>query len=113
MSRKTAKKEKRAARRSAEALAGAPLRPETFVFMMRRGGPFYLPVDIAAYVQGRWFNRKPSDSWDHQTSWAVGARYLATRNLEVSFQYLSEQEVYGPREEESVLQLQFRYRTLQ
>lgn len=31
--------------------AGAPLRPETFVFMLRRGGPFYLPVDIEAYVQ--------------------------------------------------------------
>lgn len=68
---------------------------------------------FAAYVQGRWFNKKPNESWEDQTSWAVGARYLASRNLEVSFQYLSEQEVYGPRDEESVLQLQFRYRTLQ
>ncbi|MCO4746493.1 MAG: nicotinate phosphoribosyltransferase [Proteobacteria bacterium] len=33
------------------AQAGAPLRPETFVLMLRRGGPFYLPVDIPSYVQ--------------------------------------------------------------
>ena len=33
------------------AQAGAALREETFVFMIRRGGPFYLPVDVPAYVE--------------------------------------------------------------
>lgn len=34
------------------AAAGAPLRPETFCFAIRHGGPFYMPVDPAAYVNG-------------------------------------------------------------
>jgi nicotinate phosphoribosyltransferase len=33
------------------AAAGASLRPETFNFAIRKGGPFYMPVDPAAYVQ--------------------------------------------------------------
>lgn len=33
------------------ALAGFPMRRETFVFMLRKGGPFYMPVDPVAYVQ--------------------------------------------------------------
>jgi nicotinic acid phosphoribosyltransferase len=34
------------------ALAGFPLRKETFVFMLRKGGPFYMPVDLVDYVNG-------------------------------------------------------------
>jgi len=34
------------------ALAGFPMRRETFVFMLRKGGPFYMPVDPVAYVKG-------------------------------------------------------------
>lgn len=33
------------------AIAGFPLRTETFVVMLRKGGPFLLPVDIPALVQ--------------------------------------------------------------
>lgn len=33
------------------AAAGASLRPETFNFAIRMGGPFYMPVDPVAYVQ--------------------------------------------------------------
>ena len=32
------------------ALAGFPLRKETSVFMLRKGGPFYMPVDPVDYV---------------------------------------------------------------
>ena len=35
------------------ALAGFPLRRETFVFMLRKGGPFYMPVDPVAYVTSK------------------------------------------------------------
>ena len=33
------------------ALAGFPLREETFLFMLRKGGPFIMPVDPKAYVE--------------------------------------------------------------
>jgi len=33
------------------AAAGASLRPETFNFAIRQGGPFYMPVDPVAYVE--------------------------------------------------------------
>jgi nicotinate phosphoribosyltransferase len=32
-------------------LAGFPLRRETFVFLLRKGGPFYMPVDVQSYVE--------------------------------------------------------------
>ena len=34
------------------AVAGAALRPETFNFAIRKGGPFYMPVDPEEYVRG-------------------------------------------------------------
>jgi nicotinic acid phosphoribosyltransferase len=43
------------------AMAGASLRPETFNFAIRKGGPFFMPVDPVAYVKGLLTKLDPDD----------------------------------------------------
>jgi len=43
------------------AIAGAALRPETFNFAIRMGGPFFMPVDPVAYVHSLLTEFSPED----------------------------------------------------
>jgi hypothetical protein len=68
---------------------------------------------FASYGQARLFRKKPLSTWQDQKSWALGVRYMPTRRLSFAVQYLRETEILAPRGEETVFQLQMRYRNQQ
>ena len=69
------------------ALAGMPLRRETFVFSMRKGGPWYVPFDINDFIQ----SIKPRPATDAEKYWIdnntnYGVAPLVWRALEASIE---------------------------
>ena len=81
------------------ALAGAPLRPETFVFMLRRGGPFFLPVDIEAYVQTllpAWSDE--ADAWLAEHGMRMDSGWREALASSVTVQALPRGAWFGDRE---------------
>lgn len=66
---------------------------------------------FAGYAQARLLRKKPLSTWQDQKSWALGVRYMPDPRFEFSVQYLRETEILAPRGEETVFQIQMRYRS--
>ncbi|TNE90882.1 MAG: nicotinate phosphoribosyltransferase [Deltaproteobacteria bacterium] len=81
------------------AQAGAPLRPETFVLMLRRGGPFYLPVDIKTYVESLLPKLTEDDAaWLAKNGMSMDDGWRAAMNGSVEVHALPKGSWFGDRE---------------
>jgi len=81
------------------AAAGAPLRPETFHFAIRKGGPFFMPVDPAQYVAGLLPQITDDDmGFLNRRGLGLGAAYREALGGEVSVHGIPQGSWFGDRE---------------
>jgi nicotinic acid phosphoribosyltransferase len=80
-------------------MAGAPLRPETFNFAIRKGGPFLMPVDPVEYVFGLLPQLEESDySYLQGRGLALGEAYRQAMESEVLVRGIQKGSWFGDRE---------------
>lgn len=81
------------------AVAGAALRPETFNFAIRKGGPFFMPVNPEEYVRGLIPRLTESDfSYFHERGLSLGAAYRQAMESQVVVRGVPKGSWFGDRE---------------
>jgi len=81
------------------AAAGAPLRPETFHFAIRKGGPFFMPVDPKAYVESLLPKITDADmAYLAERGLGLGAAYRQAMDGSVTVHGLPKGSWFGDRE---------------
>ena len=81
------------------AVAGAPLRPETFNFAIRKGGPFFMPIDPVAYVNSILPKMTADDySYLRERGLGLGEAYRQAMNADVQVTGIPAHTWFGDRE---------------
>jgi nicotinate phosphoribosyltransferase len=81
------------------AAAGAPLRPETFNFAIRKGGPFYMPLDPVEYIRSLLPTVTDSDmAYLNEHGLGLGAAYREAMGSDVEVHGIPAGAWFGNRE---------------